>query len=89
MRVAVKAVALLAVLLTLWSAGAVVAHSHTSTIDAAKCGVCIAAHSAAPVIAAVSAAPARFSSTPIEARPLPSRLRLVAFALSVRAPPSA
>lgn len=89
MRVAPKVVALLAVFLTLWSACVVVAHSHTSSIDAAKCGVCIAAHSAAPVVAAVSAAPARFSSTAVEARPLASRQRLVAFALSVRPPPSA
>jgi hypothetical protein len=87
MRIAVKAVALLAVLLTVWSAFAVVAHSHSTTADAARCGVCIAAHSASPAVAAAAPAPTAFSVSAIEARPLALRQRLIGFALCVRPPP--
>jgi hypothetical protein len=48
MRSISKKVALLCLLLTIWSAAALAAHHHSNATDAAKCTVCVAAHSASP-----------------------------------------
>jgi hypothetical protein len=87
-RSSVKYVALLCLMLTLWSALAFAAHHHTNGTDPAKCTVCVAAHSAAPK-ATASLLQAKF--TPVSTclpEPVFATQRFVAFALSVRPPPA-
>jgi len=76
-------------LLTFWSAIAFVAHHHSNRTEAAKCTVCVAAHSAAPK-APASSLKAKF--VPISAfvpEPVLAAQSFLAFALSVRPPPPA
>jgi len=88
MRSFVKAIALLCLLLTISSALAVAAHDHSNPIDAAKCTVCIAAHSASPRPILI-VKPVKFVAVcTVEAKPVASKQRLVFFALSVRPPPA-
>jgi hypothetical protein len=88
MRSISKKVALLCLLLTIWSAAALAAHHHSNATDAAKCTVCVAAHSASPK--AVSTLPkATFVLASILVLdPVSAKQRLISFALRVRPPPS-
>ena len=87
-RPSVKFAAVVCLLLTLWSALAVVAHYHPKGTESAKCSVCIAAHSAAPK-AGVTVIKATFTSvSAFRADPVSAKERFVAFALSVRPPPA-
>jgi hypothetical protein len=89
MRSLQKVVACLCLLLTCWSAIALVAHHHSNGIDAAKCSVCIAAHSATPK-AATNLKSATFSFVGVyRPKPVSSKQFLLAFALAVRPPPQA
>jgi hypothetical protein len=88
MRPILKPIAWMCLLLTFWSAFALVAHHHSSATEAAKCAVCIAAQSASPKT--TSSLPdatfvpiARFRPKPVSAKQC-----VIAFALSVRPPPS-
>jgi hypothetical protein len=83
-----KKIAWLCLLLTFFSAGAVVVHHHTGATDAVKCTVCVTAHAAAPK--AVSTLPNRtfIRATAVRLDPVSAKQRLVAFALSVRPPPT-
>ena len=88
MRLFSKKIAFLCLLLTFWSALAFAAHHHSSATEAAKCTVCIAAHSASPkapstLLKATFAAVATFRAEPVAAKQ-----RLIGFALCVRPPPS-
>jgi len=88
MRLIWKRIAFLCLLLTLWSAVAVVAHHHSSATDALKCTVCMTAHSAAPkAISHLSKSSSVCLST-FRQEPVSAKQRLVAFALSVRPPPT-
>jgi len=87
-RSIVKYVAVACLLLTFWSAIAVAAHHHSNGTEAAKCTICVAAHSAAPK-ATASLLKAKF--TPISTflpEPVFAAQSFVAFALSVRPPPA-
>lgn len=89
MRSLQKVVACLCLLLTCWSAIALVAHHHSPGIDAAKCSVCIAAHSATPK-AATNLQSATFCFVGVyRPKPVSSKQFLLAFALAVRPPPQA
>jgi hypothetical protein len=83
-----KQVAWLSLLLTLWSAVAFAAHHHSSQDESATCQVCMAAHSASPVIAAVTPKPVIYRTVSLRTKTNDSKQRLAAFALSVRPPPS-
>jgi len=84
-----KVVALLCLLLTLSSALAVAAHHHSNASEAAKCTVCVAAHSAAPK-ASTNLLKTRFCPVfTVQAKPVPFRQHFIAFALTVRPPPQA
>jgi hypothetical protein len=84
-----KAVALLCLLLTLSSALAVASHDHSNASEAAKCTVCVAAHSAAPK-AGTNLLKTRFCPVFIlQTKPVSCRQYFVAFALTVRPPPQA
>ncbi len=87
-RSIVKYLAVMCLLLTFWSAMALAAHHHSNGTEAAKCTVCVAAHSAAPK-AIASLLKAKF--TPISTflpEPVFAAQSFVAFALSVRPPPA-
>jgi hypothetical protein len=88
MRSISKQIALFCVLLTFWSAVAFVSHHHSSTADALKCTVCVAAHSPSPK--ATSTLPDRefVRISTFRSQQVSAKQRLVAFALSVRPPPA-
>ena len=88
MRSILKSVALLCLVLTFWSALAFAAHHHSNAIESAKCGVCVAAHSASPQVTSTPR-PATFIAVfTFRAEPVSAKQRFVAFALSVRPPPA-
>lgn len=87
-RSAAKRIAFLCLLLTMWSAVAVTAHHHASSSDAAKCTVCVAAHSAAPTITSTLTKAIFVRLNTLRAEPVSASHRLIAFALSVRPPPA-
>lgn len=88
MRLFSKKVAFFCLLLTLWSAVAFVAHNHSSATDAAKCTVCIAAHSASPKATSTLLKATLLAVYTFRAEPVAAKQRLIAFALCVRPPPS-
>jgi len=84
-----KWIACLCLLLTVWSAGAFVAHHHSDSNDSA-CAVCVAALSSSPTATALPpvdtlAVVSTFKAEPVSA----AKQRLIAFALTVRPPPQA
>ena len=81
--------AALCLLLTLWSAAAVVTHAHASSADALKCTVCMTAHSARPAPVSQRAVPTPVVALSIVPRPGRVASRLLAFALHTRPPPAA
>jgi hypothetical protein len=88
MRSFVKCVALVCLLLTFWSALAVVTHHHADGTDSASCPICMAAHSAAPspttnLVTTIFTAVSTFRAEPEFAKEA-----LVVFALSIRPPPT-
>ena len=89
MRSFCKLVVCLCLLLTCWSAIALVAHHHSNGVDAAKCAVCVAAHSASPKTkTSPQAASFRFVGL-FRPEPITLKLLSLAFALNVRPPPQA
>jgi len=88
MRLIAKRIACLCLLLTLWSAIAFAVHQHSNATEAAKCTVCIAAHSASPKVASRLPHATFVAVFTFRAEPISAKQRLVAFALSVRPPPS-
>ncbi|HYM05419.1 MAG TPA: hypothetical protein VEU11_02570 [Terriglobales bacterium] len=88
MRSFSKRIAWLCLLLTLCSAVALVTHHHSSANDAAKCTVCVAAHSASPQAASVLPKQTLVRAFVFRSKPASAQQRLVAFALSVRPPPA-
>jgi hypothetical protein len=88
MRSFSKRIAFLCLLLTLFSAVALVAHHHSSAGDAAKCTICVTAHSAAPQVSAVLPNRTFVRASISRSEPVSAKQRLVAFALSVRPPPA-
>jgi hypothetical protein len=83
-----KRVALLCMLLTLWSALAFVYHRHASATEDAQCNVCVVAHSASPQTSFTLHNTALAVASAFRAEPVCSKQRLAIFALSVRPPPS-
>jgi hypothetical protein len=88
MRLFSKRIALLCLMLTLWSALAFVAHHHSSATEAAKCTVCLAAHSASPKSSSQSPKVTFVSVSTFRPQAVSAKQSLVVFALSVRPPPS-
>ena len=87
-RSIVKFAAVICLVLTLWSAVAVVAHHHPKGTESAKCSVCIAVHSAAPK-ASVTILRTTFTSiSAFRADAVSAKELFIAFALSVRPPPA-
>ena len=88
MRLIEKYLAVMCLLLTFWSAVGFAAHHHSNRTEAAKCTVCVAAHSAAPK-AAATLLKANFTAiSTFLPEPVFAAQSFVAFALSVRPPPA-
>ena len=88
MRSISKKVAFFCLILTFWSALAFATHHHSSPTEAAKCTVCIAAHSASPKADSTPRPTTIVVVSILRTEPTPAKRRFVAFALSVRPPPS-
>ena len=88
MRSISKRIACLCVLLTFWSAIAFAAHQHSNATESAKCTVCVAAHSASPTADPTPRPTTFVVVSTFRAEPVSAKQRFVAFALSVRPPPS-
>ena len=82
-----RKIALLCLLLTVWSALTAAAHQHSTTDDATKCTVCIAAHSASPKTTFTPLRARHVGVSVLQAEPVARKQRLISFALSVRPPP--
>jgi hypothetical protein len=83
-----KRIAMLCLLLTLWSAVAFAVHQHSSAAEAAKCTICIAAHSASPKVTTTLPKVLFVSASTFLPEPISAKQRVIAFALWVRPPPS-
>jgi hypothetical protein len=88
MRSITKRIACLCVLLTFWSAIAFATHQHSNATEAAKCTVCIAAHSASPKTTSAPLKTKFVAVSTFRAEPAAAKQCLIAFALCVRPPPS-
>jgi len=88
MRSISKRIACLCLLLTFWSAIAFAVHQHSNATEAAKCTVCIAAHSASPKATTTLPKVLFVSASTFRPKPVSAKQCLIAFALSVRPPPS-
>jgi len=72
----------------LWSAVAYAIHDHASTIDAEKCAVCVAAHSASPTFDSAPTSAIFIPVSTVAVKPISVDCRVIPFALSVRPPPA-
>jgi hypothetical protein len=87
-RSILKSVAVICLVLTLWSALAVAVHHHPNSTESAKCSVCVAAQSAASKTG-VTVLTATFASMSLFcADAVSGKQRFIAFALYVRPPPT-
>ena len=84
-----KRVASLCLLLTLWSAVALVLHHHSSADEASSCQVCVSTHSTAPTSITAAPKPVFHKIFIAQKQPRSTEQRLIAFALSVRPSPVA
>jgi hypothetical protein len=88
MRSISKPIAWVCLLLTFWSALAFAEHHHSSATDAAKCTVCVAAHSASPKTTSTLPDATFVPVATFRPKPASAKQRVIAFALCVRPPPS-
>ncbi len=87
MRSISKSIAWMCLLLTLVSAVESVAHNHSSATEAAKCTVCVAAHSASPKTTSTLPDATFVPVATFRPKPVSAKQRVIAFALCVRPPP--
>jgi hypothetical protein len=88
MRSTVKLVACLCLLLTLWSAVAVVAHHHANSSESVTCPVCVAARAVAATVTPGALKPVFVQLSTVRVPSSPAQNRLPVFAFSGRAPPA-
>lgn len=88
MRSVVKIAALLCLLLTLWSAVAVVAHHHANSAESVTCPVCVAARAVAAIVPTSALKPVFVQLSTVRVQSSPAQYRLPVFARSGRAPPA-
>jgi len=89
MRSVTKLAAFLCMLLTVWSAAAVVTHHHSNSTESQTCAVCVVARAAAATATASSPKPVFLFLSTVRLEPIAAKYRLSVFALSVRPPPAA
>ncbi|MGA2387610.1 MAG: hypothetical protein ABSF97_01520 [Candidatus Sulfotelmatobacter sp.] len=83
-----KKIALLSLLLTLWSAVAFATHHHSSQDASDGCQICVAAHSASPATPSLAPKPIFRRVVTVRTQPAAAKYHLRVFALSVRPPPA-
>ena len=89
MRTLIKRKAWFCLLLILLSAYGVAAHHHSGFTDEAQCAICVVAHSASPVATSILPNPLLVPvRLDVVGEAVSAKQRLIAFALSVRPPPS-
>jgi hypothetical protein len=88
MRSISKKIAVFCLLLTVWSAAALPFHHHSSSTEAARCSVCVTAHSATPQAVSGQTQSAVVYRIALILDPISAKQRLVSFALRVRPPPA-
>jgi len=88
MRSVAKIAALLCLLLTLWSAAAVVAHHHANSAESVTCPVCVAARAVAAAVTPGALKPVFVQLSTVRVQSSPAQYRLLVFALRGRAPPA-
>jgi len=88
MRSISKWIAWVCILLTFLSAVEFAAHNHSSATEAAKCAVCIAAHSASPKTTSTLPDATFVPVATFRPKPVSAKQRVIAFALCVRPPPN-
>jgi len=88
MRALAKFAALLCLLLTVWTALAVVAHHHTNGAESQTCPICVVARAPAAIVTSDAAQPVLVRLSTVRVEPSPLHHRLPVFALSGRAPPA-
>jgi hypothetical protein len=88
MRSIFKVTACLCLALTLWSAGALATHHHSSANESLTCRICIAANSSTPTVACSQSAPTFIRISTVSARPDSAPRRFLSFAISNRPPPA-
>lgn len=88
MRSFLKIAAPLCLLLTVWTAVAVVAHHHADNAESQTCPVCVVARAPAAIVTPSAATPVfvRLYAVRVEASPIQHRPPV--FALNSRAPPA-
>jgi hypothetical protein len=89
MRSIPKRIAWLCLILTLWSVYAFATHHHSNYTETGSCAVCIAAHSASPIISSSLSNAVLIVVDAVAPEPLSAKQGPVAFALTVRPPPAA
>jgi hypothetical protein len=83
-----KRIAVLCLLLMLWSAMAFAVHHHSDGDESAQCSVCVAALSAAPSAPALPSRTIFLAVSTVRTEPMAAaKQRFIAFALTVRPPP--
>jgi hypothetical protein len=88
MRPISKRIAVLCLMLMLWSAIAFAVHHHSDGDESARCSVCIAALSSAPTVPALPTPAIFLAVAAVRTEPVAAaKQRLIAFALTVRPPP--
>ena len=89
MRSVLKRTAWLCLLSTLLSAYVFAIHQHFGSVDETQCPVCVVAHSASPIATSPLPNPVFvLVRLAVVGEPVSVKQRLIAFALSVRPPPS-
>lgn len=88
MRSVAKIAAWLCLLLTLWSAVAVVTHHHANGAESVTCPVCVAARAVAATVTPGALKPVFIQLSTVRVQPSPAKHRLPVFAFSGRAPPA-
>ena len=88
MRSLSRKIAVLCLLLTVWSAVGLAAHHHASANEAALCATCLAAHAAAPKAAATLQQTSLVFAAIVTSDPVSAHPRAIPFALRVRPPPA-
>ena len=88
MRSVAKIAAVLCLLLTLWSAVAVVTHQHANGAESLTCPVCVAARAVAATVTPCVLKPVFIQLSTVRVQSSPAKYRLWVFALHGRAPPA-
>ena len=89
MRSLTKFAGLLCLLLTVWTAAAVVAHHHANNAESQTCPVCVVARAPAALTAVGSPKPVFLCVSTVLPQTVSAKSRLTPFVPTIRPPPAA